>query len=377
MQNLPPLSLYLHIPWCVRKCPYCDFNTQAIKGNIPHQEYVDHMLTDLEQDYCLTDGRTVNTLFIGGGTPSLLSVNALQSLLAGVRQRLPMAPDAEITIEANPGTVDTDRFAAYQQAGINRISLGVQSFNLEKLSSLGRIHDAEEARLATQLVSTLGLNNFNLDLMHGLPGQSLTEALDDLAQAIVLAPSHVSWYQLTIEPKTLFGLHPPELPDDDVLWDIYQRGDRLLKAAGYFQYETSAYAQLGFQCCHNLNYWRFGDYLGIGCGAHGKLTQSNCTVVRTVKTQHPRGYMQSNYLAKRYQVASADLPFEYFMNRFRLLEAVPRVEFTNFTGLEEHVVRAALDQALAGNYITENDSHWQVTKKGQLFLNSLLEMFIL
>lgn len=376
MPNLPPLSLYLHIPWCVQKCPYCDFNSHALKGEVPHQEYVGHLLADLDHDIPLTAGRTVNTLFIGGGTPSLLSASAMQSLLDGVRQRQPLAPDAEITMEANPGTVEADRFAGYQQAGINRISIGVQSFEPEKLARLGRIHGAEEARRAARLAASLGLRSFNLDLMHGLPDQSLAGALDDLAQAIALEPPHLSWYQLTIEPNTLFGSRPPALPDDDALWDIYQRGDRLLNAAGYRQYETSAYARPGFQCRHNLNYWRFGDYLGIGCGAHGKLTQPDGTVVRTVKTRHPRGYMQGNYLAKRYQVAPADLPFEYFMNRFRLLEAAPRVEFTAFTGLAKNAVRPALDQALAGGYITESDSHWQVTDKGKLFINSLLELFM-
>lgn len=376
MPNLPPLSLYLHIPWCVQKCPYCDFNSHALKGEVPHQEYVDHLLADLDHDLTLTSGRTVNTLFIGGGTPSLLSASAMQSLLDGVRQRLPLAPDAEITMEANPGTVEVDRFAGYQLAGINRISIGVQSFAADKLARLGRIHGAEEARRAARLAASLGLRSFNLDLMHGLPDQSLAGALDDLTEAIALAPPHLSWYQLTIEPNTLFGSRPPALPDDDALWDIYQRGDSLLKAAGYRQYETSAYARPGFQCRHNLNYWRFGDYLGIGCGAHGKLTQPDGAVLRTVKTRHPRGYMQDNYLAKCYPVAPAELPFEYFMNRFRLLEAAPRAEFTAFTGLTEDAVRPALERALAGEYITESASHWQVTEKGKLFLNSLLELFM-
>ncbi|WMQ74844.1 MAG: Heme chaperone HemW [Sodalis sp.] len=376
MPNLPPLSLYLHIPWCVQKCPYCDFNSHALKCEVPHQDYVDHLLADLSHDLSLTSGRGVNTLFIGGGTPSLLSSSAMRSLLDGVRQRLPLAQDAEITMEANPSTVEADRFAAYQQAGIHRISIGVQSFEPEKLVRLGRIHGAEEARRAARLAASLDLCSFNLDLMHGLPDQSLAGALDDLVQAIALAPPHLSWYQLTIEPNTLFGSRPPSLPDDDALWDIYQHGNKLLTAAGYHQYETSAYAKPGFQCRHNLNYWRFGDYLGIGCGAHGKLTQPDGTVLRTVKTRHPRGYMQGNYLEKCYPVAPADLPFEYFMNRFRLLEAAPRVEFTSFTGLAETTVRHALDQALAGGYISESDSHWQVTNKGKLFLNSLLELFL-
>jgi len=376
MRSLPPLSLYIHIPWCVQKCPYCDFNSHALKGEVPHEEYVNHLLADLEQDLVYTGGRDIGTVFIGGGTPSLLSAAAMQRLLDGVRQRLPVSSTAEITMEANPGTVEAERFHGYHQAGINRISIGVQSFNAEKLRRLGRIHGPEEARVAVRLAAGLGLRSFNLDLMHGLPDQTLEQALDDLRQAIALNPPHLSWYQLTIEPNTLFGSRPPALPDDDALWDIYEQGNQLLAAAGYRQYETSAYAKAGFQCRHNINYWRFGDYLGIGCGAHGKLTQGDGTLLRTVKTRHPRGYMQGNYLEKRYEVEPADLPFEFFMNRFRLLEPTPRREFGAFTGLDENVVRSALDEALAGGYITEDDSNWQVTERGKLFLNPLLEMFM-
>ena len=376
MLSLPPLSLYIHIPWCVQKCPYCDFNSHALKGDVPHEEYVNHLLTDLDQDLAYTGGREISTIFIGGGTPSLLSSEAMQRLLDGVRRRLPVNALAEITMEANPGTVEAERFHAYHQAGVNRISIGVQSFNEEKLIRLGRIHGAQEARGAARLAAGLGLRSFNLDLMHGLPDQTLEQALDDLRQAIALNPPHLSWYQLTIEPNTLFGSRPPVLPDDDALWDIFEQGNHLLAAAGYRQYETSAYAKPGFQCEHNLNYWRFGDYLGIGCGAHGKLSQADGTLLRTVKTRHPRGYMQGNYLEKRYGVEPADLPFEYFMNRFRLTEPTPRQEFSAFTGLDEETVRPALDQALAGGYISEDDSCWQVTEKGKLFLNPLLEMFM-
>ncbi|WP_413739064.1 radical SAM family heme chaperone HemW [Sodalis sp. RH21] len=376
MAALPPLSLYIHIPWCVQKCPYCDFNSHALKGEVPHEEYVNHLLADLDGDAAYTGGREIGTIFIGGGTPSLLSAGAMQQLLDGVRSRLPVTPAAEITMEANPGTVEADRFLGYQRAGVNRISIGVQSFNPEKLARLGRIHGPEEATRAARLAAGLGLRSFNLDLMHGLPDQTLEQALDDLRQAVALRPPHLSWYQLTIEPNTLFGSRPPVLPDDDALWDIYQQGNELLAAAGYRQYETSAYAQEGFQCRHNLNYWRFGDYLGIGCGAHGKLTQADGTVLRTVKVRHPRGYMQGKYLDKRNAVAAADLPFEFFMNRLRLLEPTPRADYPAFTGLEESTVRAALDQALAGGYITESRTEWQVTEKGKLFLNPLLELFM-
>ncbi|MCU1793639.1 radical SAM family heme chaperone HemW [Pectobacterium polaris] len=376
MLKLPPLSLYIHIPWCVQKCPYCDFNSHALKGDVPHQEYVDHLLADLDADLPLASGRELHSIFIGGGTPSLLSAEAMQALLDGVRARIPLTPDAEITMEANPGTVEADRFSGYQRAGINRISIGVQSFDPQKLARLGRIHGPDEAKRAAHLATGLGLRSFNLDLMHGLPDQSLDEALDDLRQAIALNPPHLSWYQLTIEPNTLFSSRPPTLPDDDALWDIYEQGHALLSAAGYQQYETSAYAKPGYQCQHNLNYWRFGDYLGIGCGAHGKLTFSDGRILRTVKVRHPRGYMQGTYLDKQHDVANDDRPFEFFMNRFRLLEAAPREDFTAYTGLEEHSIRPQLDQALAQGYLTETATHWQITEHGKLFLNSLLELFL-
>ena len=376
MGNLPPLSLYIHIPWCVQKCPYCDFNSHALKGEVPHEEYVQHLLNDLDADLPLTSGREVSTIFIGGGTPSLLSSEAMQMLLDGVRARLPLSPTAEITMEANPGTVEADRFSGYQRAGVNRISIGVQSFSAAKLERLGRIHGPDEAKRAAKLAENLGLRSFNLDLMHGLPDQSLEEALDDLRQAIALNPPHLSWYQLTIEPNTLFASRPPRLPDDDDLWDIFEQGHRLLSEAGYQQYETSAYAKPGYRCEHNLNYWRFGDYLGIGCGAHGKLTQPDGAIVRTTKTRHPRGFMAGNYLDKRHDVADADKPFEFFMNRFRLLEAAPREEFVRYTGLPESSVRAQLDEALASGYLVETELYWQITEKGKLFLNSLLELFL-
>ncbi|GBU12931.1 oxidoreductase [Enterobacterales bacterium] len=376
MNKLPPLSLYIHIPWCVQKCPYCDFNSHALKGEVPHDDYVAHLLADLDADVHLAAGRDVKTIFIGGGTPSLLSAAAMQNLLDGVRARLPLAADAEITMEANPGTVEADRFSAYQRAGVNRISIGVQSFSAQKLERLGRIHGPDEAKRAAHLATSLNLRSFNLDLMHGLPDQTLEEALDDLRQAIALNPPHLSWYQLTIEPNTMYASRPPKLPDDDALWDIFEQGDQLLTAAGYQQYETSAYAKSGYQCQHNLNYWRFGDYLGIGCGAHGKLTRPDGQILRTVKTKHPRGYMQGRYMDKQHDVETSELPFEFFMNRFRLLEAAPREEFAIYTGLDESVIRAQLDEAIAKNYLLETDSHWQITQHGKLFLNSLLELFL-
>ena len=376
MANLPPLSLYIHIPWCVQKCPYCDFNSHALKGEVPHDDYVQHLLADLDKDVAMAQGREITTIFIGGGTPSLLSGPAMQTLLDGVRARLAVRDDAEITMEANPGTVEADRFVDYQRAGVNRISIGVQSFDQAKLTRLGRIHGPDEAKRAALLARSLGLRSFNLDLMHGLPDQTQKEALDDLRQAIALNPPHLSWYQLTIEPNTMFGSRPPVLPDDDALWDIFEQGHQLLSAAGYQQYETSAYAKPGYQCQHNLNYWRFGDYLGIGCGAHGKITFPDGRILRTSKTRHPRGYMQGNYLDRQHDVEAADKPFEFFMNRFRLLEAAPRTEFTRYTGLSEETVRPQIEQAKSLGYIEETPEYWQITQHGKLFLNSLLELFL-
>lgn len=376
MVELPPLSLYIHIPWCVQKCPYCDFNSHALKGEVPHEEYVQHLLADLESDLALAQGRELHTIFIGGGTPSLLSGSAMQKLLDGVRARLPVAAHAEVTMEANPGTVEADRFVEYHQAGINRISIGVQSFDAARLQRLGRIHGPQEAKRAAGLAAGLGLRSFNLDLMHGLPDQTLEQALDDLRQAIALNPPHLSWYQLTIEPNTLFASRPPRLPDEDALWDIFEQGHALLSAAGYQQYETSAYARPGYQCEHNLNYWRFGDYLGIGCGAHGKITFPDGRIVRSAKTRHPRGYLQGNYLDRQYDVTPDDKPFEFFMNRFRLLETAPRRDFSRYTGLDESVIRTQLDQAIAAGYLTETPQYWQITGHGKLFLNSLLELFL-
>ncbi|EEX50992.1 radical SAM family heme chaperone HemW [Pasteurella dagmatis] len=378
--QLPPLSLYIHIPWCVQKCPYCDFNSHAQKGQIPEQEYIQHLLQDLQQDlqhykHSVQD-RTLYSIFIGGGTPSLFSAEGIQQLLSGVEQLIPFKSDIEITLEANPGTAEAERFKGYVKAGVTRISMGIQSFNDDKLKRLGRIHNAQEAKSAVNFAKVSGLKSFNLDLMHGLPNQTLTEALDDLKQAIKLDPPHLSWYQLTIEPNTMFAYRPPVLPDDDELWDIFEQGHQLLTDAGYVQYETSAYAKPDFQCQHNLNYWRFGDYLAIGCGAHGKMSFENGDILRYSKTKHPKGYMRGEYLYEEKHVVAEDRPFEFFMNRFRLLEAVPKAEFIQFTGLREKNIREQIQWALGKNYIVETHHTWQVTKKGKFFLNELLEEFL-
>ncbi|HDX8592867.1 TPA: radical SAM family heme chaperone HemW [Aeromonas dhakensis] len=379
MLQLPPLSLYIHVPWCVQKCPYCDFNSHAQKGELPHLEYVAALLEDLEQDLHWAQGRPLSSIFIGGGTPSLLSVEAMQALLDGVRARISLTADCEITMEANPGTVEADKFAGFQRAGINRISIGVQSFQQEKLTRLGRIHGPEEARKAAELAHAIALPTFNLDLMHGLPDQSLEDALYDLQQAIDCAPPHLSWYQLTIEPNTAFASKPPKLPEDDTLWEIYEQGHAMLTAKGYQQYEISAYAKAGYQCRHNLNYWRFGDYLGIGCGAHGKVTDLvNQQILRTAKVKHPKGYLDPSrpYLDEQWQVSADDLPLEYFMNRFRLFEPAPKAEFEAYTGLPLERVETMLTIAQSKELIEDLGNSWQLTALGHRYLNVLLELFM-
>ena len=379
----PPLSLYIHIPWCVQKCPYCDFNSHAQKGLIPEAEYIQHLLADLSQDltaYQAAIGhRKIHSIFIGGGTPSLFSAEGIAYLLKEVEKRIAFEPNIEITLEANPGTAEAARFLGYAEGGVTRISMGIQSFEPEKLLKLGRIHDSQEAIQAVKFAqdsAKSGLKSFNIDLMHGLPNQSVQQALADLETGIALNPPHLSWYQLTIEPNTMFYYRKPTLPDDDALWEIFEQGHQLLTRAGYEQYETSAYAKKGFQCQHNLNYWRFGDYLAIGCGAHGKITFPTGEIYRFSKTKHPKGYMRGEYRYHQEQIELADRPFEFFMNRFRLLEAVPKLEFEAYTGLNEKAVRPTMDWALTQNYITENASHWQITEHGKLFLNELLEAFL-
>lgn len=380
MLKFPPLSLYIHIPWCVQKCPYCDFNSHAQKGEIPESDYLAHLLQDLQADlvryHSSVQGRMLHSIFIGGGTPSLFSPQAIAQLLQGVQRQIPFSPNIEITLEANPGTVEAARFQGYVNAGVTRISMGIQSFNDDKLQRLGRIHDSREAKSAVELARVSGLQSFNLDLMHGLPNQTLDEALDDLRQAIELAPPHLSWYQLTIEPNTMFAYRPPRLPDDDELWAIFEQGHQLLTAAGYQQYETSAYAKPGFQCQHNLNYWRFGDYLAIGCGAHGKITHPTGEIIRYSKTKHPKGYLRGEYLYEEKNVPQIDRPFEFFMNRFRLLEPVPKCDFTDYTGLPQSAVQNHIDFAVQQNYIVETPDFWQITEHGKLFLNELLELFL-
>ena len=378
----PPLSLYIHIPWCIQKCPYCDFNSHALKTTIPEAQYISALIDDLDTDLARYDmqneSRKLHSIFIGGGTPSLITAPEIKRLLIEVEKRLPFADNIEITMEANPGTVEAGRFIEYREAGVNRISIGVQSFQQEKLEKLGRIHGKDEAVRAARLAHEAGLNSFNLDLMHGLPNQSIDDALSDLKQAIELNPPHLSWYQLTIEPNTVFYYKPPTLPDDDDLWDIFEQGHQILSDAGYVQYEISGYSKVGYQCRHNLNYWRFGDYLGIGCGAHGKLSFADGRIVRTTKIKHPRGFLDlmKPYLIDEQEVADHDRSFEFFMNRFRLLEACPKQDFIDKTGLGFESIQETIDWAKEKKYLDETETHWQITEHGKLFLNDLLEAFV-
>ncbi|WP_133406161.1 radical SAM family heme chaperone HemW [Parashewanella tropica] len=378
MLTLPPLSLYVHIPWCVQKCPYCDFNSHGQKGNLPEAEYIDALLEDLSQDLKYVQDRKLFSIFIGGGTPSLFSAAAIKRLLDGIQAQIPLVDDIEITMEANPGTLEHDSFKAYRQAGVTRVSIGIQSFAKDKLNLLGRIHNDCEAEIAAKSAHDADFNSFNLDLMHGLPNQSFDEAMFDIEKAASLNPPHLSWYQLTIEPNTLFHSKPPQLPEDEALWHIYEQGQKKLAELGYQQYEISAYAKEGYQCRHNLNYWQFGDYLGIGCGAHGKVTlPEEDSILRTVKIKHPKGYLAAeNYTFETTEVEKDDRALEYLMNRFRLISPISKAEFEQRTGLNRSVLNAGMHQAKNRGLITEDNTRWQLTSKGQMFVNDLLSQFL-
>jgi oxygen-independent coproporphyrinogen-3 oxidase len=376
--ELPPLSLYIHIPWCVRKCPYCDFNSHAAGPNLPERAYVDALLADLDADLQHVHGRQLTSIFFGGGTPSLFSPQALGRILAGVEQRIGFAADIEITLEANPGTFEQAKFSAYRQLGINRLSIGVQSFQQAKLTALGRIHDGDEAIRAADMARQAGFDNFNLDLMHGLPDQSIDDALFDLRTAIAQQPTHLSWYQLTMEPNTVFWSQPPQLPEDDILWDIQEAGLQLLAEHGYAQYEVSAYARDGQRARHNLNYWSFGDFLGIGAGAHAKLSSPSGQIMRSWKTRLPKDYLNSNkgFLAGEKVLSADELPFEFLMNVLRLNDGAASQLFTQRTGLPLSLLAAARKSAEQRGLLLQDPARLTASREGQLFLNDLLQYFL-
>ena len=375
---LPPLAAYVHIPWCVRKCPYCDFNSHAAGPSLPESEYVEALLADLRLDVGQAQGRPLTSIFFGGGTPSLFSPQALERILAGLEREVGFAADIEITLEANPGTFEQAKFRDYRSLGINRLSIGVQSFQADKLKALGRIHDGDEAVRAADMARAAGFDNFNLDLMHGLPQQSIEDALYDLQIAIAQQPTHLSWYQLTVEPNTLFWTQQPRLPDDDILWDIQEAGQALLAAHGYAQYETSAYAQHGRQARHNLNYWTFGDFLGLGAGAHAKLSDPQGRIRRSWKTRLPKDYLDA---AKPFQAGSRELgaeelPFEFLMNGLRLTAGVPAELFTARTGLPLSSLERPRGEAERRGLLHSDPQRLVATPQGQLFLNDLLQLFL-
>ncbi|MEZ5526485.1 MAG: radical SAM family heme chaperone HemW [Gammaproteobacteria bacterium] len=377
--QLPPLSLYVHIPWCVRKCPYCDFNSHQRQGALPEQAYIDALLRDLEQSLVFVQGRQLQSIFIGGGTPSLLSAASFDRLLSSIAGRMALAQDIEITLEANPGTAEREKFADYHRAGINRLSIGVQSFDDLQLQQLGRIHGSEDARRAVEMARSAGFDNLNLDLMYGLQAQNSAAALRDLQQAIALQPEHLSWYQLTIEPNTEFYKQPPSLPQEEALIDIQEHGLALLQEQGYVRYEISAFAREARQARHNLNYWRFGDYLGIGAGAHGKITQveQGC-ILRTRTARQPEHYLQraGNGFAECTAIAQSDLAIEYLLNVLRLREGFTVSSFEASTGLGfEHIEKQVLSLT-ARELLAFDGDRIRPTARGEQFLNSVLEAFL-
>ena len=375
---LPPLALYIHVPWCVRKCPYCDFNSHELREPLPEREYLCALIGDIEHALPQVWGRTVYTIFFGGGTPSLLSGAAIEDILAAVRARFPVAIDAEVTLEANPGTVEAERFAAFRAAGVNRLSLGVQSFDPRRLEAIGRIHDDRQARRAMEIAQRV-FDNVNVDLMYALPRQSAPEALADIDTAIEFETAHISAYHLTIEPNTLFHRHPPPLPDDDEAAQMQVEIEAHLARAGYENYEISAFARRGKRCAHNLNYWRFGDYLGVGAGAHSKLSFAD-RVVRAMRYKQPRRYMEQvragQPAQQTHEVGARDLPFEFMMNAMRLVDGFELELFEERTGLPRTTVLNRLDRAERDGLIERDHVRVRPTLRGRRFLNELLVRFL-
>jgi len=373
-EALPPLALYVHIPWCVRKCPYCDFNSHERSGQLPEKEYLEALFRDLEASLPQVWGRRVISVFIGGGTPSLFSPASIDALLSGVRARLTLDPQAEITLEANPGTVEAARFRGFRAAGVNRISIGVQSFDERMLTALGRIHSSDEARRAIDAAAA-SFENVNVDLMYALPGQTPAMVRADLDEALRFGLPHVSAYQLTIEPNTVFWSKPPALPEHDLAADMQLAAEESLRAAGYEHYETSAFARPGRRCRHNLNYWQFGDYLGIGAGAHGKLSFPD-RVTRHARAKQPNEYMKPDARVEQSVVPAAELPFEFMLNALRLVDGFDVVLFSERTGLPIHLIQSQLEAAEKKGLVARDWKRIRPTERGRRFLNDLLEVFL-
>lgn len=374
---LPPLSLYIHFPWCVKKCPYCDFNSHALKQDLPEAEYIACLLENAEKSLPFVNDREIQTIFMGGGTPSLFSAGALDTLLQGLRKIYHFAKTIEITLEANPGTVEQQRFNDYRAIGINRLSLGIQSFNEKHLEALGRIHNGHEAEKAIDTVKQAGFTNFNCDLMFGLPEQSIEQGLQDLNKAISLSPTHLSWYELTLEPNTFFWHHPPKLPEDDLIISLQEQGQILLAENGYSQYEVSAYSQQ-IPCKHNQNYWEFGDYLAIGAGAHGKVTIPQEGVFRYHHFRHPKQYMDraQGFMQEKFPIPAEQLAFEFMLNALRLKAGVPTKLFTERTGLELNTILPSLNHAYQKGWLESFDKTLCTTDLGYRFLNDVVSLFL-
>lgn len=375
-----PLSLYIHIPWCIQKCPYCDFNSHTYSGRkLPEKTYIERLIHDLDQDLNRLDGRSIQTIFIGGGTPSLISPEAYYHLFNHLSSRLEISAEAEISLEANPGTAEQHYFQGYRELGINRLSLGIQSLQDDKLKALGRIHNAEQAIKAIQSARDAGFDNINVDLMYGLPQQSLDDALYDLEKCMALQPDHLSWYHLTLEPNTLFHKFPPPLPEDELIWEIQEAGQNLLAQQGYQHYEISAHAKENKECAHNLNYWQFGDYLGIGAGAHGKITDfKNGCIHRTTKFKNPKDYLDPNKptLNTSIQVPKEELALEFMMNNLRLYSSISLDLFTERTGLEASSIHKQLETATKMGLLNLENNCIKLSQRGHLFLNEVLELFM-
>lgn len=376
----PPLALYVHMPWCVRKCPYCDFNSHAAPGEPPYEQYVAALLDDFEQDLPGVRDRSISSIFFGGGTPSLFTPEAIDAVLCGVRSRIACDANVEVTLEANPGTIEHGRFAGYKAAGVTRVSLGAQTFSEPHLQVLGRIHGAGDIRRAVDELIMAGLDNFNIDLMYALPEQTLQQAIEDVRAAIALNPTHVSHYQLTLEPGTVFYHRPPTLPDQDESWEMQLACQEELARAGFAQYEVSAYARAGQECRHNLNYWRFGDYIGIGAGAHGKLTDvEHARVIRTIRYSQPSEYLRRRGAARtkeRRTVAIAELPLEYMLNALRLVDGFAIDEFETRTGVSSAAIWDTLEAARRRGLLAQTADRWKPTVLGYQFLNDLQALFL-
>ncbi|MDF1655744.1 MAG: radical SAM family heme chaperone HemW [Coxiellaceae bacterium] len=377
IQNTP-LSLYIHMPWCVQKCPYCDFNSHALRGDIPEKQYIDQLIKDYTIQHEKIVGRPIQSIFIGGGTPSLISAEGYDYLFSQLRLLNPWLADIEVTLEANPGAIEAQRFAGYRRAGINRLSIGVQSFDNQQLKTLGRIHDSDQAVKAFNLARDAGFNNINLDIMYALPNQSVEHALADLEKAISLTPEHISWYQLTLEPNTLFYHQPPAVPDEDHIISIEQAGRPLLAQHGYLQYEVSAYGQINHQCQHNINYWQFGDYLGIGAGAHSKLSLSDGSIQRRSNIKHPKAYLgvDDNFTQQQSTLTDSDKIFEFMLNALRLCSPISFALFERRTGLKRDKIQHTLEKLACDDLLKLSSNEFETTLKGKQFINSLISCFL-